>query len=107
MTTRILVSAVFFLSVALSAALTAHAASNPPPPPQKTVVEECTDNWNNSSASNTCSNASIVKVMNYQCRITADCQNSSGGTNNTWKTVERTEANRLVNCNGILKLDNC
>ena len=92
--------------LAVMTASPAMASSDPPPPP-KTVVEECTDNWNSSSASNTCSNASIVKVMNYRCRITADCRNSGGGTGSTWKTVERDEANRLVNCNGTLKLDNC
>lgn len=105
MTSRILVSSIVFLAVALSA--TPALSGGTPSPPQKTVVEECTDNWNNSSASQTCSNASIVKVLNYRCRITADCQRSSGGTNRTWKTVERYDADRLVNCNGTLKLDNC
>ena len=105
MTARILVMAVFFFAVALNATTTVRATSSSPP--QKTVVEECTENWQSSAADATCSNESIVKVMNYRCRITADCQISSGGTNNTWKTVERYDADRLVNCNGILRLDNC
>ena len=105
MTSRILISSIVFLAVALSA--TPVLSGGPPPPPPKTVVEECTDNWNNSSASQTCSNAQIVKVMNYRCRITADCQRPSGGSGSTWKTVDPGDAHRLVNCSGNLKLDNC
>lgn len=105
MTASILVSAVFLVSIAMAPAA-ARASSDPPPPP-KTVVEACTESWQNSAADSTCSNEQFTKVLNYRCRVTAYCQTNSGGTNKTWKTVERDDADRLVNCNGILRLDTC
>ena len=105
MTARPLISSIVFLFIALIA--TTVFAGGSTPKKQKTVVQECTENWQKSSADSTCSNESIVKVLNYRCRITADCNISSGGTGSTWKTVDRYDADRLVNCNGTLKLDNC
>lgn len=105
MTSRILISSIVFLAVALAA--TPALSGGTPPPPQKTIVEECTENWNKSSASRSCQNVSIVKVLNYRCRVTADCQNSGGGTTRTWKVVERYDSDRLVNCSGHLRRDNC
>ena len=106
MTARPLISSIVFLFITLIATTTVFAGSSTPQK-QKTVVEECTENWRKSSADNTCSNESIVKVLNNRCRITADCNISSGGTGSTWKTVDRDEADQLVNCNGTLKLNNC
>jgi len=105
MTARLLTPTMVFLFIALNATTTALASSDPPP--QKTVIQACTESWANSSADSTCSNETFTKVLNYRCRVNASCQTDSGGTSSTWKTVERDDADRLVNCNGTLRLDNC
>ena len=106
MTARILIPATLFVLVALGATGSALAGSQPAKQ-ERPVVETCENGFRSSSADNTCSNEKFEKVLNYRCRVTADCNNSSGGTTRTWKTVGRNDANRLVNCSGNLKIDNC
>ena len=110
MTTRVLIPATLLLFVVLSASSILLATGDDAPEwytKQPTVAEKCTDNWNNSTADKTCSNESIVQVINSQCRVTADCKTKSGDTNNTYKVVLPDDADRLENCDGTLKLDSC
>ena len=104
---RSLLTLMLFVLVAMAANPVMSGSDSVPEPAKLGVVEECELNWNNSSASNTCSNASIVEVLNERCRITADCRNNSGGSGSTWKTMDPDQAGNLVNCNGTLKLNNC
>ena len=84
-----------------SYALEKKPVDSPPP-----VVENCRNHWEKSSASQTCSNEKIVKVMNYRCRITAICQVGED-TRRSWKVMEPKDAARLLNCNGWLKVGRC
>ena len=82
-------------------ALEEKPVDNPPP-----VAENCRNHWEKSSASQTCSNEKIVKVMNYRCRITATCR-VGGGTRRSWKVMDPEDAARLLNCSGWLKVGSC
>lgn len=108
--TRVLIATGFALVLATSTVLTggtAHGlgekvADDPPP-----VTESCRSNYEQSSASRTCSNEEFTKVMNYQCRINATCRVNNNETRRTWKTLDPADASRLVNCSGWLKVGNC
>ena len=108
--TRILIASGFALALVASAVLPggpAHGLTEKPvddPPP---IAEACRSNYERSSASNSCSNETFTKVMNYQCRINATCRANANETRKTWKVLEPDDASRLVNCSGWLKVGSC
>ena len=98
------------LILAFGAYLVPATAQNSTP-----TVQQCTDAWEDSSASQSCglhqvhdNLASISVNTNGQCTISVDCSTSHWGINrNASFAGTVNEMGRLHNCNGYLKLDGC
>ena len=68
---------------------------------------QCSAEWAESDADETCSNEEIVVQDDGDCQITASCTMDNGGSRNDSFAAALNKISTLVNCNGLLKLEAC
>ena len=93
----------FLAALLLVSVGSAHAFETKVEVQQKAPIDECKDNYNSSSASNSCSSETFEIVLNNNCRIYATCNKDGGGTSRHWITIAPSNAGNLKNCNGRIK----
>ena len=65
---------------------------------------QCSAEWAESAADETCSNEEIV-VQGGDCKISASCTMDNGVSQNDSFMADLDKIDTLVNCNGLLKLE--
>ena len=89
--------------VALAAALSLLGATTES---RAATNAQCSAQWSNSTADDTCSNEDI-KAQGNNCRIAASCTMSNGGNRSDNITVGLNQVSFIENCDGFLTLGQC
>ena len=75
------------------------------PPDTSEIVGQCESNWNNSSASQSCSSTTFRR-KGSSCNLTTTCKRPNGTTTSSI-TVSPGSASSIWNCNGSLQTSAC
>ena len=103
----VLFSAAVLLASALSIpAGPAHAFTSGSSIPTNPATR-CHNDYNTSSASQTCSNETFTAVDNGRCRIDYTCAKADGTQRTGTTTIDTDDASSLNNCDGWLKTTSC